>query len=157
MKNNGYLNWDISKISNALKLSEEDTRKYFTDGRRVSFLIERRVAYEILQGKLAASEGAGYDVIDKGGKKWEVRSLTKSGIYFCPSYMVGSGRKFEEKGFIEKLKEIEGYIISDISEFPQIPFWIINKSEILNLYNKRQLGTGTKVTYAKMLEIINKL
>ena len=35
-----YLKWDISKLKTALELSEEDVKKYFTDGRRVSFLTE---------------------------------------------------------------------------------------------------------------------
>ena len=91
------LNWDISILAQSLRLSEEDTKLYFTDGRRVSFILERRICNEILQGRLATSEGAGFDVFDKDGKKWEARSVTAGGIYFCPSYMVGSGRRFEEQ------------------------------------------------------------
>ena len=103
------LNWDISKIAKALQLTESEVKEYFTDGRRVSFMIERRLA-KILGGTLSTSEGASFDLIDSNDDKWEVRSLTKSGIYFCPSYMVGSGRRFEENGFIHKLKEIKGYL-----------------------------------------------
>lgn len=51
-------------------------------------------------------------------KKWEVRSISRNGIYFCPSYMVGSGRKFNEAGFLVKIAEISGYIVSDIERFP---------------------------------------
>lgn len=92
----GNLQWDVFVVANALKLSVEDTKKYFTDGRRVSFLMERRICYEILHGRLAPSEGAGFDVFDSSDNKWEVRSITGGGIYFCPSSMVGKGRKFEE-------------------------------------------------------------
>ncbi len=38
-----YLKWDISKLKTALELNEEDVKKYFTDGRRVSFLTERMI------------------------------------------------------------------------------------------------------------------
>lgn len=127
---NGLLTWDISEIANALKIGESDVREYFTDGRRVSFLLERRLAYEVVKGKLAPSEGAGYDLLDSKGRKWEVRSVTKGGIYFCPSYMVGSGRSFDEPRFLRKLQEIEGYIISDVESFPNVPFWILPKTTV---------------------------
>ena len=85
---NGILSWNIEEIARALKIKPEDVREYFTDGRRVSFIVERRIAREVLKGTLAPTEGAGYDVIDSFGGKWEVRSITRGGIYFCPSYMV---------------------------------------------------------------------
>ena len=82
---NGILTWNIDEIARALKIEEKDVLSYFTDGRRVSFILERRLAYEVIKGRLAPSEGAGYDLLDSAGRKWEVRSITKGGIYFCPS------------------------------------------------------------------------
>ena len=110
----GQFEWNIQEVSDALKISVDDVMAYFTDGRRVSFLLERRIAYEVLHGILAPSEGAGYDVIDAQGRKWEVRSVSRGGIYFCPSYMVGSGRSFDEAGFLSKMDEIASYVVSDI-------------------------------------------
>ena len=150
----GFLKWNVSEISKALKISENDVRNYFTDGRKVSFLLERRIAYEFLNGTLAPSEGAGYDVIDPQGGKWEVRSISKGGIYFCPSYMVGSGRSFHVEGFLQKLSEIEGYIISDITHFPNIPFWEISKDTVQEWWEKRLLGNNTKITREKALRLI---
>lgn len=146
------LTWDINELAVALKIDVASVREYFTDGRRISFLIERRIA-QVIDGKLAPSEGAGYDLIDKQGGKWEVRSISKGGIYFCPSYMVGSGRSFDKSGFLNKLLDIEGYIISDIESFPDIPFWIISSDEIKKLYNDGELGTTTKITRKKALEL----
>jgi len=148
------LQWDLMEISKALKISPKDVREYFTDGRRVSFILERRLAYEVLKGTLAPSEGAGYDLIDSHGKKWEVRSITNGGIYFCPSYMVGSGRKFDKKGFLDKLLEIDGYIISDVEEFPNVPFWIIPKATVRRWYNSEELGAGTKISRARALKLL---
>jgi hypothetical protein len=157
LKPQGILSWDLGQIADSLKLTPNDTRDYFTDGRRVSFVLERRLAYEVLKGSLAPSEGAGYDLIDSYGKKWEVRSITRSGIYFCPSYMVGSGRSFEERGFLSKLDEIEGYVVSDIEEFPNIPYWKIPKTKILKWYQSNQLGAGTKVSRAKIHSLLLEL
>ncbi len=146
MEPNGYFRFDLEKIAGALGISEEDTQLYFTDGRRVSFLIERR-AVEIMPGsRLAPSEGSGFDLIDSKGGHWEVRSLTKGGIYFCPSYMVGSGRKFDEFGFIEKLNDIEGYIVTDISKFPTMPYWIISHETVSEWWFDGNLGTATKIS-----------
>lgn len=153
-KPNGTLTWNLDEIAKSLKLTPKDVRDYFTDGRRVSFILERRIAYEVINGRLAPSEGAGYDLIDSQGKKWEVRSITRGGIYFCPSYMVGSGRSFDEPGFITKLNEIEGYILSDVEGFPAIPFWIILKGEVRGWYDNGQLGAGTKISRAKALQLL---
>ncbi|MDI6736889.1 MAG: hypothetical protein QME12_00030 [Nanoarchaeota archaeon] len=146
--------WDVKELAKALKIKEEDVKLYFTDGRRVSFLIERRIAYEIIGGTLAGSEGAGYDLIDKEGDKWEVRSISKGGIYFCPSYMVGSGREFEEVGFLNKIKEIKGYILADITAFPNVPFWIIPKDIVMKWWNQGKLGKNSKVSRDKALQLI---
>ena len=109
------LTWNEQEIARALKIKPSDVRLYFTDGRRISFLIERRIAYEVLFGALAPSEGAGFDLFDSQGRKWEVRSITKGGIYFCPSYMVGSGRRFEENGFLESRNERVASLVHSLS------------------------------------------
>lgn len=158
MNYTGILGWNLPLIAESLKLSHSDVKEYFTDGRRVSFLLERRLAFEVINGNLAESEGAGYDLIDPDGKKWEVRSITRSGVYFCPSYMVGSGRSFNEKGFLDKLNEIEGYILSDVESFPSIPYWIINKSVVMNWYENNKLGKTTKINKReKILEMLKQL
>lgn len=151
---NGLLTWNISEISSALRIGESDVREYFTDGRRVSFILERRLAHEVVKGKLAPSEGAGYDLLDSQGRKWEVRSITKGGIYFCPSYMVGSGRRFDEPGFLAKLNEIEGYIISDVESFPNVPFWILPKTTVENWWRTGKLGTSSKISRTVALNLL---
>jgi len=55
----GTLSWNLSDLAASMRLTEADVHLYFTDGRRVSFMLERRIAYEVLNGSLASSEGAG--------------------------------------------------------------------------------------------------
>lgn len=150
----GTLSWDVSKLTEALKVGESDIHEFCTDGRKCSFVVERRIAYEVLKGSLAPSEGASFDVIDPLGRKWEVRSITKSGIYFCPSYMKGSQRKFHEQGFLDKLEEIEGYIVADLASFPAVPFWSIQKATVRDWWNRGKLGSTTTITRARALELI---
>ena len=151
----GKFTWDIVEISKSLKITPEAVRIYFTDGRRVSFLLERRIADEVLHGELAPSEGAGYDVLDNCGLKWEVRSISKHGIYFCPSKMVGSGRSFNEPGFLQKLDEIAGYVVSDIECFPTVPYWVIPKDDVREWWNQGKLGTSSKISRVKALELLS--
>lgn len=157
LKPDAVITWNIDEVATALKIQPQDVREYFTDGRRISFILERRIAREVMQGKIALSEGADYDIIDKDGLKWEVRSITKSGIYFSPSYMVGSGRSFDEAGFLLKLKEIAGYIVTDVDEFPTVPIKKISKDLILKWWQAGDLGTTTKISHAKMLQLISRM
>ncbi len=153
----GRFEWDTGEIAAALKISNEDVRAYFTDGRRVSFLLERRIAYDVLHGSLASSEGAGYDVLDEHGRKWEVRSISRQGIYFCPSYMVGSGRAFDEPGFLEKLAAIEGYIVSDIQRFPSVPYWVIRAGVVKRWWDQGRLGTASKISRERALSLLREM
>jgi hypothetical protein len=138
-----------------MKLSASEVREYFTDGRRVSFILERRISREVIKGTLASSEGASFDLLDPDGGKWEVRSLTRGGIYFCPSYMVGSGRSFDEPGFLKKLDEIEGYIISDVELFPDVPVWVVSAEDVLSWWQKGLLGVNSKITRAKAHQLLS--
>lgn len=151
------LEWRLPSLAEAMHLKVEDVQLYFTDGRRVSFLLERRIAYEVLTGTLAPSEGAGWDVRDAEGNKWEVRSISKGGIYFCPSYMVGSGRSFNETGFFQKLDEISGYVVSDIDQFPQIPVWVVPVAAVRDWWTRGQLGGSSKVTRDTALTLLEAL
>ncbi|RMD64511.1 hypothetical protein D6833_04325 [Candidatus Parcubacteria bacterium] len=149
------LEFSVERLSEALHLPQEDILEYFRDGRRVSFVCERRVAYEYLQGTLAPSEGAAFDVLDSQGKKWEIRSLGKGGVYFCPSYMVGSGRSFNEEGFLRKLDEIEGYIVCGIMEFPSVPIWKIRADAVRSAWESGRLGKTTKISPEKFRRIFS--
>lgn len=156
MEPTGYLDWDVQEIASALRIRREDVLKYFTDGRKVAFIFERRLTNEFTSGDLASSEGADYDIVDADGKRWEVRSISKR-TYFCPSYMVGSGRSFNEEGFLKKIHGIAGYILVDIGQFPNVPFWKVAANEVLAWYENGELGAGTHTSRLKVLQLIKAL
>lgn len=153
MKPFRMLTWDAGELSSALKIDVSSVREYFTDGRRVAFIIERRLKTELGFG-LAPSEGAAFDLVDGQGDKWEARNITSGGVSFCPSYMVGSGRSFDESGFLLKLKQIKGYILTDIEKFPNVPCWMISKEAVEGWYGSRILGVGTRISREKALKLI---
>jgi hypothetical protein len=156
MKPAKTLSWDIEEVATALEVDVQSVREYFTDGRRVAFLIERRIARE--EGfKLAPSEGAAFDLVDREGGKWEVRNITRGGIYFCPSYMVGSGRSFDSPGFLRKLAGVNGYIVTDIESFPAVPYWILRRGIVEEWWRTNRLGTTTKISRERALELVRLL
>jgi hypothetical protein len=143
--------WDADELARAFKVTTDDVREYLTDGRRVSFIIERRLKWENPGWKLAPSEGAGYDLLDPAGGMWEVRSITGQGVYFNPSNQVGAGRKFNEDGFQKKLSGIKGFILSDIVGFPTVDVYVVPISNVLRWHEDRLLGANAKVSRQKFL------
>lgn len=154
---NGFLVFDETLLARGFELPPEDVRAYFTDGRRVSFILERRLARQVLRGKLAPHEGEAFDVEDFHGRKWEVRSITRQGTYFTPSEMVGKGRIFRRDDFLNKLNNIHGYIVSDIDLFPRIPFWMILSDSIRQLYLDEKLGLNARISQKKARFILREL
>lgn len=148
------LRWDADELARAFKVTTDDVREYLTDGRRVSFIIERRLKWENPGWLLAPSEGAGYDLLDPDGGKWEVRSITAQGVYFNPSNQVGSGRKFNENGFQAKLTGIKGFILSDIVGFPVVDVYVVPVENVLRWHRSRALGTNAKVSRDKFLSVL---
>lgn len=73
----GALEWDEETLAEAMRLSVREVADCFKDGRRVSFLLERRI---VVRGTLAPSEGAAHDLRDSAGGLWEVRSISKGGV-----------------------------------------------------------------------------
>jgi hypothetical protein len=145
--------WDLATLAAALHIPQPEVIRYFRDGRRISFILERRIRDAFPGWTLAPSEGAGYDLVDDQGGHWEVRSVS-SHIYFCPSYMVGSGRRFSAPGFHSKLDGLGGYICSDITQFPQVPVFIVPAALIRRLYLSGQLGLNTSITRAKFYSLV---
>ena len=150
----GTLTWDAEALAEHLHLTVDETLEYFKDGRRGSFVVERRIAREIIGGRISETEGSSFDVYDSEGNKWEVRSLTKGGVYFCPSNMVGKGRKFEEAGFQAKLDEIKGYYVARITTFPEVEVFKIDVEQVRNWHKKKELGKNTKISKAKMEKLL---
>lgn len=146
---NGFLEFDEALLAKGFDLPVDDVFSYFTDGRRISFILERRLARNVMHGTMAESEGSNYDLIDQAGQKWEVRSLTRRGGYFTPSEMVGKGRVFREDGFLAKLNNIHGFIVSDIDKFPRIPYWLVSSKTVRTWYENGEIGANAKVTQSK--------
>lgn len=152
MKAQFTMEWDAEELARAFKVTVQDIQEYLTDGRRASFIIERRLKWEHEGWTLAPSEGAGYDLRDPEGGLWEVRSITRQGVYFNPSNQVGSGRKFNEQGLLDKLEALQGFILSDITTFPRVEVYMVPVEFVVKWYEAGKLGANCKVARQVFLE-----
>lgn len=150
------LDFDCDKLAEAFGVKPNDVAEFMTDGRRASFIIERRLMWGHPGWELAPTEGAGYDLKAPDGSLWEVRSITRGGVYFNPSAQVGIGRKFEEGGFRAKCAAIRGFILSDITKFPNIPVYVVPVENVIRWFDSRLLGSNAKVSRAAFFSKLHK-
>jgi hypothetical protein len=121
------LEWNQERIAKAMMIPAEAVKRIFCDGRIASWILEYALAEKL---GLKLSRRNEYDLRAPDRSKIEVRCLTASGVYFCPSYMVGCGRTFNQEGFYEKLTNLTHFIVCDILFFPRIPYYIITSEDV---------------------------
>ena len=152
----GFLTWDLDKLADALQIEVEEAKKYFRDGRKLSYLAEMVLAKELGMDK-AETEAKPYDLIDPNtNEKWEVRCMNRT-ISFAPSNMTGANRGFNIEGFIDKLGICQGYIICDIVNFPIVPYYIIESNTVESwFYNERMSRTAllTRKNFLKKMGVV---
>ena len=95
------MTWDAEELAQAFRVTVPDVREYLTDGRRVSFIIERRLKWENPGWSLAPSEGAGYDLLDPEGGLWEVRCITRGACTLTPLIRSDRDVNLQSKVFSE--------------------------------------------------------
>ncbi len=152
MKSRFTITFDLGGMAQQFCITPADMLEYLTDGRRVSFILERRLVWEHPEWKLAPSEKAGYDLRAPDGGLWEVRCVTANGVYFNPSNQVGKGRSFDEGGFLAKIEMLAGYILADITRMPQVPVYRVPSALVKQWYRDGKLGTRAQVSLAAFNE-----
>ena len=68
--------------------------------------------------------------------------------------MVGSGRHFEEAGFLHEHEEILGYILSGIESSPEVPFGIVSADEVMSRWKADKLAKTAAINWDKALELL---
>ena len=109
-------------------LDEVSLLKAFLNGSTISRFIELWLARNY--DKLMDSDTVEYDLWDfEKKRKVEVKSFTKGGCNFMPSYMIGAGRKLDEEKAYEY---IDGKIfcIVDIIDYPNIYYKFVEGTSL---------------------------
>jgi hypothetical protein len=151
MKNDGTLNWNAKHLAKGLQIKVAEAIEYFTDGRKLSFLAEVRLAAELEMDR-AETEAKPYDLIDpRTNEKWEVRCMRRT-VSFAPSNMTGASRGFNIEGFMDKLDICAGYIVCDIVEFPVVPYYIIKSSTVAEWFGSQRMSRTAQLTRKNFLQ-----
>jgi|TARA_R110000824_G_scaffold392567_1_gene591051 hypothetical protein len=146
---NKVYSFDISGTYSFGSLPAQSLNDIFKDGRVASHLLEPQL--ELWFPELKHVKGCkGHDHIHRTDDRlFDAKNFTKNGCKFMPSNMIGSGRKFDEEVFIEKVKDMS-YIVCDIVEFPKIRVVFKEGVELARQYMKGAIPlSGRKVVFCE--------
>lgn len=153
MKPSLTLSWDVEVLARSLKIRQGSVYEVFSDGRMSCFIIERRLSAE-LKLDLVRGRGGSAELLDSKGQKWKPRYITDNGVAFCPSYMLGCGREFNEVQFIHELGLLKAFILCDVVSFPRIPCWVVGSETVKRWYFSGLLGAGSKISRIGALKLL---
>ena len=116
-------------------LSTEETIEIYKDGRVFSHFIEKWLTKRFPITHVGGCKK--YDFVDNTyhNTKYDEKTFTKGGCNFCPSNMIGQGRKFDEAIFREKTLGMIFAVVSNI-QFPRIKIKFMRGSNLIKMYPK---------------------
>jgi hypothetical protein len=116
-------------------IPKEVCEEILKDGRAFSHFIEvwLPLYYLLIHVKGCKS----YDFTDKKHQEilYDEKTFTKRGCRFCPSNMIGQGRKFDKEVFEKKCDKLIFCVVSNIN-FPEIKIRFVKGSELAAKYPK---------------------
>jgi len=121
-------------------LSQEKVNNLFRDGRRASGFLEMQS--EEWFPSLTFVDKKGYDFIGVNNLRYDAKCFTKGGAKFCPSVMLGAGRRVDEHALWEHAMDM-GYIFCDIVDFPKVSV-IFKWGSDLTRYRKGSIPFGDR-------------
>jgi hypothetical protein len=137
-------------------LDETESLDYFSDGRRVGFLLEMLVVKQLGMTK-ATTERSPFDATDRNGKTYEIRCLTTD-AFFAPNNQRGKGRRFDERGFLNKLDVVDNYLFVDIDPIHVVtgvlPVYQLSSSLVRMWYSNGVLGKSGGLGRSKFLTLV---
>lgn len=110
---------DLSKHMQFGPIPKQRLWQAFTDG-RVAGVLNELLCVELFNNlSHAPASGAMYDLIDSNGNWYEARTVTKWGVKLIPSSMWGAGRTLDKKAYDKRLKQLHGFVFTDVRNSPQ--------------------------------------
>lgn len=140
---------NLTKIAQGMRLTKNEAKSFFNDGRIVGRYAEFVVQNKGL-GKRAKSEGSAYDNDMKDGQRLEVRSITKH-VSFASSKEVGYGRKVTQNGWIEKLNAVDVWCLVDFENLEEWQFIFLTTAEVKEMAERNVMGKNRNVSRKKFL------
>ena len=119
-------------------LHQEIVNTIMKDGRVFSHFIEKWLEKKYPIIHIPGCKD--HDFIDSNNNeiKYDEKTFTKLGCHFCPSNMLGQGRKFDQEIFQEKAKKLVYCIVSNI-HFPVIKVKFARGLDLIAKYPKGKI------------------
>jgi hypothetical protein len=133
----------VDAISDALRISPEDTVAKFQDARVTSWFAEIWGERLFNYTKHASANQPGSDAAialgDIGRFDIGVRCFYRNTIKFQKSKFIGSKRSATRDDLIASLEDIERYVIVDLRDFPSLSFYPLDTKALLRLVREGKL------------------
>lgn len=151
----GILRWSNWDVARALQLPVGECADLMRNSRLLSSVIEHRLVHQYFIGSSLAPNNAPYDLLTKSGSRAEVRSITKQGVHFAPSYMRGSGRSFDRKRFEERLDQLNLFILVDTTSYPSSKFWVLDADVVHDWWDNGDMSASATVSRRNLFKLID--
>ena len=132
-------------------LTKEEAIDICKDGRLASHFLELQLTkwFPELTHVTGCKD---HDHVDQNGTKYDAKNFTRSsGLYFGPSNMRGSKRKFIQSVAHEKASCLI-YICCDIVDFPQVRVLFRKGTELIVEYPKCNISLGKRAVFFEQLD-----
>ena len=127
-------------------LSKEYITEIFKDGRPFSYFIEKWLEQNYPLKHITGCKSYDFVDINNNDILYDEKTFTNKGCNFCPSNMLGQGRKFDEGVFIEKSNKLIFCIVSNIN-FPEIKIKFMKGSDLIKSYPKGKIHLKEHVKF----------
>jgi len=145
MTNNNQPSVELNKTFNHTienynfgNLPNEICIEILKDGRPFSHFIEKWIDHNYPLTHIPGKKG--YDFIDKAYPEilYDEKTFTQNGCKFCPSNMLGQGRKFDQERFINHCEKLIFCIVSNIN-FPNIKIRFVRGVDLMKNYPRGEI------------------
>lgn len=128
----------------------------FKDGRIAGLLFEHALVAQFRNLSIVSDKSAPYDLImtdaAPGFQRFEHKVATEANngkADLSPSALKGSGRKYCRKKFIKRMQAIDGVILTDITNFPEVRVRSFSKADLYLMGYPRHLTVDAVVPKSK--------
>ena len=102
----------------------------FTDG-RISGLLNEDLLQSLFTGLTRNDIGGGsHDLIDREGRKYEARTVTRHGVNLRPSNQKGQGRRIDDKAAMARRRDLYAFVFVDVRLCPRYRIYAVEAQKL---------------------------
>lgn len=127
-------------------LTRESVYEILKDGRPFSHFIEKWLEQNYPLNHIPGCKDHDFTDRNHPETRYDEKTFTKGGCKFCPSNMLGQGRKFDEEKFREKTVKLVFCIVSNIA-FPRIKIRFVRGTDLIKIYPRGEIPLKDHVKF----------